>query len=282
MCPLFLSGNLITAPSLLFRPRRKKIAFMPTTSAVRWSLLLGVVASFFLLLPKLAAQEAKPIFDGRLDLKPTALSAAEELLLNNSVLPAAKTAWHARQRDTDCMPDFPSKFLDVAAGSFTRAAGRQRAILYKFCTVGQGMALNGIAIIENDKLVAHLIYDGGEDYAIGALPDIDGNGLSEIVLTGGGTNQGVTWQAIAMVAIDGAKITKFGHIGTSSDDCGRNETHGKTEAKKISVKAGSTPAFFSEVFVRRGCEDQPVNWKKLGALAPLTLEEDTVEYELLK
>jgi hypothetical protein len=254
---------------------------VPTRPAVRWLPLLGVLAFFVVALPELLAQERKPIFDGRLELKATRPSDAEERLLKTNVLPAAKKAWHKRERDRACIPDFPARALDVAAGSFTRAKADQKAILYKFCTVGQGMALNGIAIVENGKLVSHVIYDGGEDYAIGALPDITGDGLAEIVLTGGGTNQGVTWQAIAIVETDGAKVTKFGRIGTSSDDCGINEKHGKTEAKKISVKAGAAPEFYREVFVRRGCEE-PRKWKPSGTLAALTLEEDTVEYELLK
>jgi len=227
------------------------------------------------------AQDAKPIFDGRLELKATKLSDAEEALMKDNILPAARKAWHKAERDQDCMTDFKSEALDAAPGSFTKPKAEQKAILYKFCVIGQDQALNGIAILENGALVAHIVYEGDEDYAIGALPDINGNGLSEILLATGGTNQGITWQTISILEIHGTEITKFGHTETSSDDCGINEKSGKTKAQKILVKAGPTPAFFHETYISPGCAGGNT-WRKSGVMAPLTLEEDSITYDFIK
>ncbi len=253
---------------------------MPTPQMRKLTLILALVALAACAIA--TAQDVRPIFDGRLELKATKLSPAEEALMTSTILPAARTYWKARERDQDCMPDFKSEALDVAAGSFTRAKAEQKAILYKYCVIGQDQALNGIAIVEDGRLVAHIVYEGDEDYAIGVLPDINGNGISEILLATGGTNQGITWQVVSIIEIHGSEITKFGHIETSSDDCGINEKSGKTTAKKLFVRAGANPGFLREIYVNPGCGDSGRNWRKAGVLAPLALEEDGNTYELIK
>ena len=153
------------------------------------------------------AQDPKPIFDGRLNLKPTALSAAGQSLPRERILLAARKAWQSRR---ECDPRTAAAAVDVAPGSFTRPKSEQRAILYSYCTVGHNLALNGIGVVENGLLVAHAIYEGGHDRALGALPDIDGNGLSEIVVASGGTNRGVTWDAISILELGGATVAAIG------------------------------------------------------------------------
>ena len=87
-----------------------------------------------------------------------------------------------------------------------------------------------------------------EEHALGAFPDIDGSGLSEILIATGGTNQGITWGTISILKLSGSQITKFGQTGTLSDDCGTNEKSCKMTANRIFVKVGSAPAFYREVF----------------------------------
>jgi hypothetical protein len=246
---------------------------------IRWFLAFLAV----LVVPVHApAQDAKPIFDGRLTLKPTRLSSSEESLMKDRVLTAARKAWHERERDSDCEAGFKPTALDIAPGSFTKPKSDQKAILYTYCTVGHDMDLNGIAVIENGRVVAHIVYEGGQDRAIGALPDIDGNGLAEILVATGGTNQGVSWETISIIELAGSEITEFGQTGTSSDNCGIDEKNGKAKANRISVKPGKTPAFYREAFVNSGSCDGAGTWRKSGVLAPISLEEDKVEYELLK
>jgi hypothetical protein len=222
----------------------------------------------------LTAQEPRPIFDGRLNLKPTALTAAEQTLLRDRILPAARQAWKTRK---ECDAGTTGAALDVASGSFTRPKSDQRAILYTYCTVGHNMALNGIAVIEKGVVAAHAIYEGGNDHAIGALPDINGNGLSEILVVSGGTNQGVTWEVISILELGGAVVSRLGQTEAYSDDCGVNEESCTKKANRLSVRAGSLPAFFREVFVDKGAG----TWRLSGPRTPISLDRSATQYELV-
>jgi len=228
------------------------------------------------------AQAPKPIFDGRLTLKPTAPAPAEVALLKEKVLPAAKKAWHKQERGALCTGGVDGVAVDIAAGAFTKPRADQKALLYRYCTIGHEMVLNGIAILEGGRVVAHVIFEGGESHAIGALPDINGNGLAEILLASGGTNQGITWGTMAIIELGGAEITEFGQTDTFSDDQGANDKNGKVKANRISVKFGTKPEFFRDSFIATGAGQGAGAWRKVGVQAPITLEEDKAEYELLQ
>jgi len=225
------------------------------------------------------AQEAKPIFDGRLSLKPSKLTAAEEDLMKSRIIPAARKAWRERQRETACVSGPDARAIDVASGAFTRPGASQRAILYGYCEFGHNFDLDGIAIVEDGKLVSHIIFEGASNNAIGALPDINGDGLAEIVFATGGTNMGETWGTITVIVLSGTEVTSLGRLNIYSDNCGAVEDNCKAEASRISVKAGKAPAFFREKYVRKGDSGA---WTKAGALAPAKPEDDETEYEVLK
>jgi hypothetical protein len=218
------------------------------------------------------AQNPKPIFDGRLTLRPAKLSASEEKLFAGKIVLDARNAWRKREREPVCESGFRPVALDVASGAFTTPNAAQKAILYKYCTFGHNMALDGIAIIENDQVIAHILFEGGENNAIGALPDINGNGLAEMVIAGGATNQGITSGWISLIEIVAGGVTRLGQIETYSDDCGGDENHCKTTASRISVVSGKTPAFYRESFVN----------KKSSGAVPIALDKDQVQYELLQ
>ena len=235
----------------------------------------------FALAAVVAAGDApKPIFDGRLTLAPGKLSAAEQKLFHQAVAPAARKAWRERERDTLCEPGFPPAAIDIAAGAFTRAGAAQKAILYRYCAIGHNLLLDGVAVIEGDRVAAHILFEGGENTAIGALADLNGNGVSELLIAAGATDQGVTsaWMSIVELA-PGGHVTKFGQTATLSDDCGAKETGCVATAWRIWAKAGARPAFFKDAFVTPGAGARA--WRKTGALSPIQLDEDAVEYEAL-
>ena len=235
------------------------------------SILLGALAVAQMPAPK-------PIFDARLTLKASPLTGEERDLVKTRIAPAARRHWQEGGRAALCIPPPELPAIDVASGGFTRPQARQRAILYSYCEIGHNVDLDGIAIVEGGQVVAHVAFEGPANVAIGALPDLNGNGLAEIVISSGGTNMGETWGALAIIEIDGTKVTAFGHTGTFSDNCGAIEKNCRVEATRILARPGSKPAFFRETFTR--APDAGV-WKKIAVLAPLTLEEDEVEYELL-
>ena len=238
------------------------------------SILLGALAGTAL--AQLPAP--KPIFDARLTLKPGSLTEAERDLVKSRIAPAARKHWQEGGRAALCIPLQELRAIDVTSGAFTRPQAEQRAILYSYCEIGHNVDLDGIAIVEDGQVVAHLVFEGAAHTAIGALPDLNGNGLAEIVLASGETNMGETWGALSIIEIAGAGVTAFGHTGTFSDNCGAGEKDCRAEATRILARPGAKPAFFREMFTRAGDAGA---WKKTAALVPLTLQEDQTEYELL-
>jgi hypothetical protein len=212
-------------------------------------------------------------------LAPAKLSPSEESLLKAVIAPAARNFWLERLRDRDCFSGPDVRAIDVASGAFTKPKAEQKAILYSFCELGHNQNLDGIAIVENGAVISHIVFEGASNTAIGALPDINGNGVAEIVVAAGGTNQGTTWTGISIVEVSGPTITRFGQTLTSSDNCGANEDNCTVEANRITVKRGSSPAFYSETFVRNG-DTGP--WRRSAALSALRLRQDETRYELLK
>jgi hypothetical protein len=211
----------------------------------------------------------QPIYDARVSPQPARLSSAEEMLMNETILSAAHDIW----RDRECSADF--EILDSAQGSFTEPRSDQKAVLYRYCMTGHNFALNGIAIIENDQVVAHIVYEGTWDYEIDALPDMNGNGLSEMLVAAGGTNMGETWGVIALCEFDGHGIKKIGHTDTYADNCGIEHATG-AEASRLYARVGKTPVFYRETFMTTCTGDDP--WKKSGAIEQIVLQGDLIEY----
>lgn len=222
-----------------------------------------------------AAQQAKRIYDGRLSPKPGIVLPSERTLLKEKAVPAAR-AWQ-QQSDSICTGGDEAA-VDIAHGSFTRPASVQKALLYRYCTIGHNRAVNGIAVIENGQLAAHLVYEGGWDNAIGAVAGLNGNGRSEIIVASGGTNQGITWKSIAIIELTDNSVAKLGRLQTFSDDCGVNEPC-RAEACRVSAKAGKPPVFYREDFIRKGADGK---WGKPGPPRQISLEKDEIEYFFIK
>jgi len=221
-------------------------------------------------------QDLRPIYDARRSPEPAKFPTAEIASLKRNVQPAAKRFWD--KRADQC--DEELEVIDAAQGSFTKPKSNQKAILYRYCTTGHNFALNGIAVIEDGQLAAHYVYDGAWDNAIGALSDIDGNGLSEILIATGGTNQGITWGVISIIELSEKGARKFGATDTYSDNCVAQEK-GKASAYKLYVKTGSAPAFQRETFISSACGVKG-SWLKSGAQKQIAMREDEIEYHRLK
>jgi hypothetical protein len=224
----------------------------------------------------LLAHSAKPIFDGRLHPNPEQITAEEETLLRNRVLPAARVHWRKEAKLAECTPGFQSGAVDVAEGTFTRAGAEQRAILYNFCTLGHDRVLEGIAVVEDGRLMAHVAFQGGDAHAISALTDINGNGIAEILLASGGTNQGITWGDVRIVELGGAQVHKLGRVATLDDNCGTGADACKMMAYRVWVKPGPAPVVLRDTFA-----GSKMTWRRRVAKEPLKPDEDGIVYALL-
>jgi hypothetical protein len=216
------------------------------------------------------AQSLRAIYDGRGGAGISQASEADVQLIKRDALPKARQLWRNNEA---CREGF--EVVDVATGSFTKPKAAQRAVLYRFCVTGHNFAHNGIAIIEDGSIVAHVLYEGGEDSSIKAIADIDNNGLSEIVRGNGATNQGYTILVAILIEISPSGVKKLGIADVYEDDCGAKEPC-TTNAYKISAKPGRAPVFYREAYRGRG-----KSWIKAGATARYSLRKDESSYQLV-
>jgi hypothetical protein len=199
------------------------------------------------------------------------LSDSQKALIKTDILAAAGLYWKSRGEDCD-----PGEFriLDGAEGSFTRPNAKQKGILYEYCESGHNFAEDGIVVFEGDRVVAHIVYEGGWGGGLQSVPDIDGSGQSRILIVGGGTNMGENGQTASMIELSEKGVKNFGSTETYHDDCGVSETvdpEPKEAAYKIFARKGTAPVFYRETFT--GECAQMEKWAKSGALEQITLDD---------
>ena len=148
--------------------------------------------------------------------------------------------------------------LDISgmtSGSFTKPNARQTAYLYELCRSGRAFGIGGILVVENSQVVAHYVYgENGLDADIAALPDINENGFSEIMMIGGGTGQGYTKSAVEIIEFTPGGIKSFGIADTYEDNFGTENAKKSAKAFRITVSPGKNPVFFRETYVRKSYE----------------------------
>lgn len=213
----------------------------------------------------------RPLFDARLSLKAGKPTAAETALLKGPVRDAARKHWG---KDPDVEEAF--EIIDLASGSFTRPGAKQRAVSYILARVGHNFGRDGIAVLENGRVVAHVAYQGAWENALGALPDINGNGLSELLTAAAGINMGYSWQAVGLLEFTRTGVKDLGIVRVYEDDCGAGERKGIETAYRLLAAPGAPPAFYREEFTRP-CESRRA-WRANGGRKRCTPEQGNVEY----
>lgn len=241
--------------------------------------VIFLLLSFFV---KVNAQEAKLIYDGRFAPKPSSLNPAEQKLWYEKILPSAENYW----KDTEDLFYANSGFepvpCDIKTGSFTKKGAKQKAILYNFKNTGQNAFINGIVIIEKNNVVAHIVYNGDSDNTIGALPDINKNGLNEIIVAGSGQNTGEIWKSIVIVELSKSSVNKLGRMAVYTDNFGSSIRRGKAEASKLLVKPAHTPVFYKELFISKDINTGKNSWNRADDMKQVKLDDDNTEYIFLK
>lgn len=160
----------------------------------------------------------------------------------------------------------------MASGSFTKPNARQKAYLYELCRSGRAFGIGGIVVVENSKTVAHYVYgENGLDSNLVAVPDINQNGFSEIMLIGGGSGQGYTQGAVEFIELTPGGVKTFGIADTYEDNFGTESARKSAKAFKISVLPGKNPVFLRESFVRRS---EAGKWMLSGKSQKFSLRRD--------
>lgn len=180
-----------------------------------------------------------------------------------------------------CAPDLSEfRIIDIANGNFLSHPASQTAVLFSFCQPGHNFGENGIAIIAENKVIDLVIYAGGWDHSIRALPDINRDGRMEIKISGGGMNQGESWNTSAIIGFSDGGVTSYGRIADFRDDCENPYGRSGKEAVAIFVDAGPEPVFWRQTF-RQPCDRQE-GWQMMGKKQRYTLEADDVDYRRIK
>jgi hypothetical protein len=134
------------------------------------------------------------------------------------------------------------------------------------------------ALVESGQVVAHVVFDTGGFYAIGAVPDLDGDGLSDLILAGGGTGQEYAVGAAFLIGWSSNGPKKLGKLEAYDDDCGAEGTKGPV-AHRILARPGAKPSFVRQKFTSP-CEGN--KWQKSGGEEPFEPEPDDNRYRLVR
>ncbi len=220
-------------------------------------------------LPLPAIAEQKIIFDGRSDAPTRKISDAESNSVQVAVTPGAKKKW----KDYEAAFEIKSS----CEGAFTQKGAKQIAYVYSWCETGHSLGISGIAIMEKEKLVAHFGWDGGGEYDVVRLPDINGDGLDELAIVAGSTNQGYTVSSIAIVGVQAGALKKFGRFQTYDDNSGAVEKNPMTVAWCITADLPAPKPIFTQQKFKQVKEA----WIKSGKITICTPEKDEAIYEKL-
>jgi hypothetical protein len=168
-------------------------------------------------------------------------------------------------------------------GSFTRRGASQRAIVYELCQTGNGLANNGIAVVENGAIAAHFVYAGGWNLDVLRVADIDLNGFDELVIeTGGGMHQGYTGSSLTLVEVSPTRVKELASFLAYTNEC---ETYVEDKfcerSFKLTATPGNPPAFRSQKFTNRGSDQKP-RWVAAGRAVPAAKVGEPYEYTRLQ
>lgn len=163
--------------------------------------------------------------------------------------------------------------VGTAEGTFTRLNASQQVFLYERCRSGRSFGLGGLVVLDGTKVAAHYVYgENGLMSSITTTPDVNQNGLTEIVLIGGSTNQGYTGQGISLLELDAGKLSHLGGISTYTDNSGAamDRSQVKTTAYKISAQPGTNPTFLKDTYEKKGGSQV---WSLLQEAEPVSLDQ---------
>lgn len=217
-------------------------------------------------------QTKQIVFDPTKNVSETKASPAEEMLVK-TVLPKTRKTW----TEDVCTEDF--SITGKAKGAFTKQNAAQTAFIYEYCQTGNGFANDGIVIVEAGKIVAHYLYEGAWTLDLTSLPDINNNGIDELVVhNSGGMHQGIFGTGLDILEISPKGIKEIGAMQTSYNDCGAGLSKNcRADNYKITVDKGEIPIFYSQKFVQ-----VRKKWKPLGKIVKTKMFKLDYKYRLVK
>ncbi|MBX7173521.1 MAG: hypothetical protein K1X72_21315 [Pyrinomonadaceae bacterium] len=191
-----------------------------------------------------------------------------ENLIKAKVLPKVRKHWVAE--DSPCQEAF--EMSGAVKGSFSKPDSNQTLAFYSFCQTGNGFGNNGLALIEDGKVIANYLTESGWTLGITVLPDINQNGLNEFALYySGGMHQGQGGTGVDIFEFSGANLKGIGWFNAESF------TETTYFGYKVTAKKGKTPIFYREKYNNKNDK-----WRKAGNAAPFKLTKVYSQFEILK
>ena len=240
----------------------------------------GVLGALFSLFSAGFAQGQVVLYDPASRESGPVRSESDERFVKDRLAPKAREIWSG---DKHC----DSSNLNVigsADGSFTRAGASQQAVVYEYCQTGNGFAYNGIAVVERGRVVTHFAVEGGWNFGVSRVPDLNQNGRDEIAIeTGGGMHQGYTGSSVTVLELTDATAKELGVFLVYTNEC-ENPVADKfcDRNYRLTATPATKPAFFRQKYVNRGTEEKP-RWAASGKPAAAKRIGDlSTKYELIK
>jgi len=205
---------------------------------------------------------AKPV-------RPT-LTAAETNLMQRSVLPKVR-----KILASDECTETDYDVVSTVKGAFTKAGAQQTLVYYQYCVTGNGLGSTGVAVLENGKVIAsYIAEDGDEASGARSLPDIDQDGLNEVILeVSGGMHQGSGGTGAEMIEFTATGIKSLGWF--TQDEFSEN---GPSIAYRVTAKPGKPPLFYRQKFTSRNEK----KWNPVGKPLPFKLGKPLIKFRAVK
>lgn len=221
------------------------------------------------------AAQTKLVYSGLDDYRPTPVPAANVEMVRRDALPVARRLW---RRAEGCREEF--QVIDAAYGAFTEAGMSQRAILYRFCVTGDDVARGGIAITQAGRVVAHVTIENAAPDGIRRLPDLDRNGVAELLLVDHAEHQGERTTTVSIVQLEPGGVRSLGLIGVNRRAAGEAGRDRAEEASILHAIPGPHPRFEMETYEHP--EGSRARWIGTEKLHPVTLRADRATYHRVR
>ncbi|HJR53958.1 MAG TPA: hypothetical protein VJ982_09590, partial [Gemmatimonadota bacterium] len=118
---------------------------------------------------------------------------------------AARAHWQAQ----DPSYEEEVQVMAVAEGAFSEAGVSQQAILYLMSLWPRCCPKMGIAVVQDDALVRNVGFEAPE-HGLVAIPDLDGDGLDELALTGSFGMGGENSTSVTLVSLADSGLRTWG------------------------------------------------------------------------
>lgn len=158
---------------------------------------------------------------------------------------AARAHWQAQ----DPSYEEETGVMAVVDGSFSEPGASQQAVLYLMSLWPRCCPKMGIAIVQDGALVRNVGFEAPE-HGLAAIPDLDGDGLDELAVTGSFGMGGENSSTVTLVSLADSGLRTWGGAMIQYDACGAMQEGG--EASRITAVPG--PAFTIERFALASCE----------------------------